>query len=55
MLQHQWCIHLIQVDIESTKEMNPEYASNAQFWCVFLAKHPDYIRLSDELSRWWPE
>ena len=52
-IKRKW--YLIQVDIESTKVMNPEYASNGQFWCVFLAKHPDDVRLSDELSRWWPE
>ena len=25
------------------------------YYCVFLAKHPNDIHKSDELSRWWPE
>ena len=35
-IKRKW--YLIQIDMESTRDTNPEYASNGQFWCVFLAK-----------------
>ena len=40
-MKRQWC--LIQVDMESTREVNPEYASNGEYWCVFLANHPEDV------------
>ena len=41
----QW--HLVQVDMESTIEINPNYATNGQYWCVFHYKHPTDNRMSD--------
>lgn len=43
-MKRRW--YLIQVDMESTREVNPEYASNGEYWCVFLAKHHDNIKKS---------
>ena len=36
-------------------DVNPDYISNNLFWCVFLAKHPDDVKKSDKLCRWWPD
>ena len=47
--------YVVQVDMPSTIEVNPDYASNGQFWCVFHFKHPSDTKLSDACSRWWPE
>ena len=52
-LQRRW--YLIQVDIPSTIEVNPDFASNHLYCFVFLAKHPTDIDKSDEYSRWWPD
>ena len=49
----RWCI--IQVDMISTKLINPHFASNGEYWCVFLATHMDNNKRSHKLSRWWPE
>ena len=35
--------------------MNPDYATNGEYWCVFLARHSADKQKSDEFSRWWPE
>ena len=35
------------------KRSKPDYTSNGEFWRVFLVKHPDGVKKSDELSRWW--
>jgi hypothetical protein len=29
--------------------------TNGKYWCMFLAKHPEDRKKSDEFSRWWPE
>ena len=47
--------YLIQVDIQSTEEVNPMMQTNGKYWCMFLAKHPEDRKKSDEFSRWWPE
>ena len=47
--------YLIQIDLASTKEINPDYLSNGEYWCVFLARHSSDKRNSNEFSRWWPE
>ena len=39
----------------STREVNPEYASNGEFWCMFLAPRCEDVKKSHELSRWWSE
>lgn len=52
-LRPRW--YLVQVDMESTLEVNPGYATNNVCWCVFLARHPDDHKKSDELCRWWPD
>jgi hypothetical protein len=46
---------LVQVDIESTVEINPEFLQNGRYFCAFLAKHPNDARKSDEFGRWWPD
>lgn len=52
-MRRRW--YLVQIDTESTIGVNPSWESNAQFWCVFLARHPQDNAKSDEFSRWWPE
>ena len=52
-MRRRW--HLIQVDMESTLEVNPDFAANGLFWCVFLARHPSDHKSSDEFCRWWPD
>ena len=52
-MRRRW--YLIQFDMISTKEINPDYATNNEYWCVFLAPHHDDSKKSHELSRWWPE
>ena len=47
--------YLIQVDMQSTEEINPLAQTNGKYWCMFLAKHPEDNKTSDEYSRWWPE
>jgi hypothetical protein len=53
MMRPKW--YAVQIDIESTKEANPEYLKNSQYWCVFLMKHPQDANKSDEYARWWPD
>ena len=47
--------YLIQIDMQSTEETNPLAHTNGKYWCMFLAKHPEDNKTSDEFSRWWPE
>ena len=47
--------YLIQIDLASTREMNPDYLSNGEYWCAFLARYPSDKRKSDGFGRWWPE
>ena len=47
--------YLVQIDLESTLVVNPDYATNGEYWCVFLARHSADKQKSDEFSRWWPE
>jgi hypothetical protein len=53
MMRPKW--YPIQIDMESTIEVNPDYKTNSTYWCVFLAKHPDDRYKSDEYARWWPD
>ena len=52
-MQHRW--YSIQINIPSTKEINPKYLQDHKFWCILLAKHPQYSKKSDEHSRLWPD
>ena len=36
-LRPRW--YLIQVYLQSTLEINPNYQCNHQYWCVFQTKH----------------
>ena len=47
--------YLIQINMASIIEVNPEYISNNLYWCVFLAKHPDDNTKSNKLCRWWTD
>ena len=47
--------YLVQIDLESTLIMNPDYATNGECWCVLLARHSSDKQKSDEFSRWWHE
>ena len=47
--------YLVQVDLQSTEEINPTAQENGKYWCMFLAKHPGDKKKSDKFSRWWPE
>ena len=31
--------YLVQIDLESTLVVNPDYAINGEYWCVLLARH----------------
>ena len=33
-MRRKW--YPIQIDMESTLEFNPDYASNGELWCIFL-------------------
>ena len=44
--------YVVQIDMPSTIELNPEYATNGQYWCVFHFKHPSDQQRSDACSRW---
>ena len=52
-MRRRW--YLIQIDIESTMEVNPDFLSNNLYWCIFLARHPNDNKKSDEFCRWWPD
>ena len=47
--------YLVQIDVGSTLVVNPDYATNGEDWCVFLARHSADKQKSDEFSRLWPE
>ncbi len=47
--------YLVQVDLESTNDLNKEFKSNGQYYCSFLAKHPEDRNKTDQASRWWPD
>jgi len=44
--------YLVQIDIESTMEVNPDVLLNGNYWCMFLAKHPADNKHSDEWYRY---
>ena len=48
-MRYRW--YLIQVDMESTMQVNVEYSFNHIYWCVFLAKYQDDNKKSDGLCR----
>ena len=52
-LRQRW--YLIQVDLETTLELNKDSTNIDSYHCVFLARHPSDIKKSDEFSRFWPE
>ena len=52
-IQTKW--YLVQIDLDSTARINPDYLTNGKYYCTFLCKHPDDQDRSDEFSRWWPE
>ena len=47
--------YVIQVDMPSTIELNPDYPTNGIYWCVFHYKYSSDDKRSDACSRWWPE
>ena len=46
---------LVQVDIYASASLRQEYVTAGVYHCSFLAKHSGDKKLSDELSRWWPD
>ena len=52
-MRKRW--YIIQVDLPSTKELCTNYNNTGLYYCVFLARHPNDNKRSDEFSRWWPE
>ena len=46
-MRRRW--YLIQVDMESTLEANPDFITKNLYLCVLLSRHPDDNRKSDEL------
>lgn len=47
--------YLVQVDLVSTAELNPNWKETGKYFCVFLARHPTDKDKSDEFARWWPD
>ena len=47
--------YLIQIDVESTMEVNLNYISKKLYWCVFLAKHLRDNKKSNKLCRYWTD
>ena len=47
--------YLVQVDRESTLELNKDNPTRASYHGLFLAKHPNDASKSDEFNRFWPE
>ena len=37
-MRRRW--YLIQVDMQSTREVNADFVTNGEYWCVFLSRHP---------------
>ena len=52
-MQRRW--YLVQVDIDTSLSLRPDYIKQGVYYCSFLAKHANDNKLSDELSRWWPD
>ena len=52
-MRRRW--YLIQVDMESTLRVNKDYATNRKYLCIFLARHSDNTKKSDEFYWWWPD
>ena len=50
-LRQRW--YSVQVDLEATLEMNKDRIDIYSYYCVFLAKHPNDAKKSDEFSRFW--
>ena len=46
---------LIQIDMENSATLQPDYAIASLYYCAFLAKHFNNKSLSDEFSCWWPD
>jgi len=46
---------LIQICLDATSELEPNYLATSRYYAYFLAKHKDDATLSDEHSRWWPD
>jgi len=47
--------YLIQIDMISTAELNPQWEETGRYVCVFLARHPTDKDKSSEFVRWWPD
>ena len=43
---------LIQLVMDSTREINLQYITNGEYFCIFLARHPGDTNKSNELCRW---
>ena len=47
--------YLVQICMEATIEIEPQYLDSGKYYANFLAKHPGDANFSDEESRWWPD
>ena len=47
--------YLVQICMEATIEIEPQYLDSGKYYANFLAKHPGDTNFSDEESRWWPD
>ena len=52
-MQPRW--YLIQIDMISTAELNPQWVGTGRYFCIFLARHPTDKDKSDKFARWWPD
>ena len=48
-IRRRW--YWIQVDMQSTQEVNADFATNVEYWCVFLSRHPHDEKKSKPLCR----
>ena len=47
--------YLVQVDTDSSDELQLNPMQTGVYYCIFHARHPEDNKKSDEFSRWWPE
>lgn len=47
--------YAIQVDMDASLSLRPDYISEGIYYYSLLAKHVSDKKLSDEYSRWWPD
>ena len=52
-MRRRW--FLIQVDMDSAREIHAQYTTNGEYLCIFLTRHPGDTNKSNTFCRWWPD